>query len=219
MKIGMIGAGRIAQALAKRLVPLAYEIMLSNSRGIEAVRETAEAAGCVPGSAEEAAQFGEVVVLTVPLNRLDVLPVEAIGDRIVIDTCNYYPGRDGPRPEFETGPETTSGHVQTLLPKARVVKAFNSIMSAQLAEGGVATPSGGRHALPIASDSPEAADVVAGVVRDTGLDPVFAGPLADSWKFERARPVYCRPLDAAALRAGLEKTARDDWVPENSWRD
>ena len=218
MKIGMIGAGRIAQALAKQLIPHGHEIMFSNSRGADAVREVAEASGCVPGSAEEAAQFGDVVVVTIPLNRLDDLPVEAIGDRIVIDTCNYYPNRDGERPEFEAGPETTSGYVQSLLPNAKVVKAFNSIVSPQLADGGATTPSGGRHALPIASDFPEAAEVVAQIVRDTGLDPVYTGPLADSWKFERARPAYCRPLDADALRAELADTKKEDFVAEGSWR-
>ena len=64
-----------------------------------------------------------------------------------------------------------------------------------------------------------AADVVAQIVRDCGLDPVYAGPLKDSWKFERARPVYCRPLDAEALREGLAATTPQDFVPENSWKD
>lgn len=218
MKIGIIGAGRIGQALAKRLVPHGHEIMLSNSRGLEAVREIAEACGCAPGSAEDAAQFGDIVVVTVPLNRLNDLPVKAIGDKIVIDTCNYYPNRDGERAEFESGPETTSGSLQKLLSGARVVKAFNSIMAPQLADGGTATPSGGRHALPIASDDAEAADVVAEIVRDTGLEPVYAGTLNESWKFERARPAYCRPMDADALRATLAATQKGDFVPEGSWR-
>lgn len=219
MKLGIIGAGRIGQALATRLVPQGYDIMLANSRGVEAVREIAEAHGCTPGTAEAAARWGDVVVVTVPLNRLEALPVAAIGGRIVIDTCNYYPGRDGAHPEFETGPETTSGFVQKLLPQAVVVKAFNSIMSPQLAAGGAATAGGGRHALPIASDSPAAAEIVARIVRDTGLEPVFAGPLAESWKFERARPAYCRPLEAGALRAALAATRKTDFVPEGSWRE
>ena len=219
MKIGMIGAGRIASALVERLAPHGHELMISNSRGREAVQETADALGCLAGSAEDAAAFGEVTVVTVPLNRFDTIPAEAIGDRIVVDTCNYYPGRDGPHPEFEGGGDTTSEQLQRMMPQARVVKAFNSIMSAHLAEGGRPTPSGGLHALPIASDDAAAADVVAQIVRDCGLDPVYAGPLKDSWKFERARPVYCRPLDAEALREGLAATTPQDFVPENSWKD
>lgn len=218
MKLGIVGAGRISQALATRLVPAGYEIMMSNSRGVEAVSEVAEAYGCRPGTAADAAQFGDVVVVTVPLNRLGALPVEAIGCRIVIDTCNYYPNRDGDRPEFERGPETTSGYLQKLLPSAKVVKAFNSIMSPQLATGGVAIASGARHALPIASDDPASAKVVEQIVRDAGLDPFFCGGLGESWKFERARPAYCRPLDAHELREVLASTTRTDFVPEGSWR-
>lgn len=218
MKIGIIGAGRIGQALAKRLVPRGHDIMLSNSRGADAVREIAESNNCRAGSATEAALFGDIVVIAIPLNRLDDLPKAEISDKIVVDTCNYYPNRDGVRDEFETGPLTTSGYFQSLLPDARVVKAFNSIMSPQLAEGGVTTPTGDPHALPIASDDTSAADTVADVVRDAGLDPVFAGPLAESWKFERARPAYCVPMGAADLRTALEKTDKGDFVPEGSWR-
>lgn len=218
MKIGIIGAGKIGQALAKRLVPAGHEIMMSNSRGVEGVRAIAEEHDCIPGSAEDAARFGEVVVVTIPLHRLPELPVEAIGGRIVIDTNNYYPDRDGVRPEFESGAETTSGWLQRFLPRARVVKAFNSILARHLAEGGAPTPTGRRHALPIAGEDPEAVEIVAGIVRDTGLDPTPSGSLAESWRFERARPAYCRPLDADALRVALEATKRTDFVPEGSWR-
>lgn len=219
MRIGIIGAGAIGKALTRRLVAAGHEIMIANSRGADAVRETAGALDCAAGSAEDAAVFGDVVVVTVPLHQVDALPASAISDRIVIDTCNYYPGRDGVRAEFEDGSETTSGQLQKTLPSAKVVKAFNSILAGQLAAGGAETPSGGRHALPIASDSAEAAEIVAGLVNDAGLEAVYAGPLAESWRFERARPAYCRPLDAEALRGALERTQRGDFVPEGSWRE
>lgn len=217
MKIGIIGAGKLAFALARRLVASRHEVMISNSRGVEGVRSMAEDIGCLPGSAADASRFGSVVVVSVPLKSYGRLPVEAIGDRIVVDTGNYYPGREGVWAEFEDGTETTSGFLQKILPRARVVKAFNSILSTYLVRGGADLPGGARHALPIAGDDPAAVDVVAGIVRDAGLDPVNAGPLADSWKFERARPVYCRPLDAAELKAGLEQTTVKAFVPEGSW--
>lgn len=218
MRIGFIGAGRLGQALAGRLVAAGHEVMVSNSRGADAVRETADRLGCRAGSAEEAARFGPVTVVSVPLTAFAALPAAAIGQRIVIDTCNYYPGRDGDHPELETGPETTSGLLQRQLPKAVVVKAFNSVLAAQLAQGGAEMPPGQRHALPIASDDAEAAALVAGLVRDAGFDPVIDGGLADSWRFERARPAYCRPLPVADLRAALAATGRDDFVAEGSWR-
>ena len=216
MKIGVIGAGKLASALARRLVAGGHDVMISNSRGIEGVRDIAAQIGCQPGSAADAARFGEIVVVSIPLKDFGSLPIEAIGDKIVIDTGNYYPNREGVRPEFENGLETTSGYLQKLLPQARVVKAYNSILASHLAAGGAAI-AGARHALPIASDDAAAAELVEDIVRDTGLDPVNAGTLADSWKFERARPVYCRPLNAAELRTGLDRTQRSDFVAEGSW--
>jgi predicted dinucleotide-binding enzyme len=216
MKIGIIGAGKLASALARRLVVGGHEVVISNSRGVEGVRDIAAGIGCRPGSAEDAARFGDVVVVSIPLKDYAALPLEAIGDKVVIDTGNYYPYREGVRAEFEDGSETTSSYLQKLLPRARVVKAYNSILAPHLAQGG-ADVAAGRHALPIAGDDETAVDLVAGLVSDTGLEPIHAGTLAQSWKFERARPVYCRPLNAAELRTGLEKTERTDFVAEGSW--
>jgi 8-hydroxy-5-deazaflavin:NADPH oxidoreductase len=216
MKIGIIGAGRLGSALARRL-GRCHEVMISNSRGVKGVQAIADDIGCLAGSATDAARFGDVVVVSVPLKSIGDLPADAIGERIVIDTCNYYPNRDGVRPELEDGGETTSGLLQRQLPRARVVKAFNSILSTHLACGGAYVDGGVRPALPIASDDDAATEVVAGLVSDTGLEPVKAGTLGESWRFERARPVYCRSLKADDLRSGLERTGRSDFVPEGSW--
>ena len=217
MKIGVIGAGKLASALARRLELGGHEVMISNSRGVEGVRDIAAALGCQPGSAEDAARFGDVVVVSVPLKNVEALPIAAIGDKVVIDTCNYYPNREGVLQQFEDGSETPSGYLQILLARARLVKAFNSILYAHLAQGGAVLADGSRHALPIAGNDPAAVELVADIVHDCGLDPVVAGTLAESWKFERARPVYCRVLNAAQLREGLEATSRADFVPEGSW--
>lgn len=218
MNIGIIGAGRLGQALATRFVAAGHTVMVSNSRGRDGVRDIAAAIGCQPGAAEEAACFGDVVVVSVPLKAFGLLPAQAIGNRIVVDTCNYYPARDGVRSELEGGGETTSGLLQKALPDAVVVKAFNSVLATHLAQGGAATPTGERHALPIASDDPQAAATVARLVEDAGFTPVVTGPIRDSWTFERARPGYCRALDAAELRKVLAGTGADDFVPEGSWR-
>ena len=86
MKIGMIGAGRLGMALAKRLIMAGHEVMVSNSRGREAVAETARAAGCLPGSAEEAAAFSDVTVVSIPLKPFGQLPPQLLAGHIVIDT-------------------------------------------------------------------------------------------------------------------------------------
>jgi len=137
---------------------------------------------------------------------------------MVVDTCNYYPGGDGVRAALENGDETTSGLLQKALPRAVVVKAFNSVLASHLAKGGAATPDGERHALPIASDDHRAARVVDKLVEDAGFAALFAGPIGESWRFERARPGYCRALGVATLGRVLAETKRSDFVPKGPWR-
>lgn len=218
MKIGMIGAGALGQALARRLAAAGHDIALANSRGAGAVREVAAALGCRPASAQEAAVHGEVVVISVPLRAIAQLPAEQIGARLAIDTCNYYPARDGEIAGLERGGETTTGLLRKALPAARLAKAFNSVLARDLARGGATTASGRPHALPIAADNEAAAAIAAALVRDAGFDPVMTGSIADSWRFERARPAYCRVLDADELAAIVAATRREDFTPEGSWR-
>ena len=172
MRIGFVGSGRLGQALAKRLVAAGHDIMISNSRGREAVLQTAQDIGCQAGSASDAARFGDIVVVSVPLSAFVLLAGR--GDRRSESSSNmqtHYPTRDGVRPELENGGETTSSLLQKTLPKAVVVKAFNSVLASHLARGGVATPDGERHALPIASDDPAAGAIVGKLEKTPGSPP------------------------------------------------
>lgn len=218
MKIGMIGAGNIASALAEKWASAGHSVMMSNSRGPESLAAHAENLGATAGTAEEAATFGDVLLISVPLKSFPNLPFAAIGSKIVMDTCNYYPNRDGIHPEFEQGGETTSQALQAVISQAQIVKAFNSIMVADLRAGGGPMPEGQRHALPVASDQLQTAERIFPLVQLMGLEPVYAGTLAESWRFERARPVYCRPLSKEALISGLAATLPTDFVAENSWK-
>ncbi len=218
MRIGFVGSGRLGQALAQRLIVAGHDVMLSNSRGPEALAPVAARLGCRAGSSAEAAAYGDVVVVSVPLKAFGHLPASAIGRRVVVDTCNYYPDRDGIHPGLERGGETTSGLLQMAVPDAAVVKAFNSVLAPHLAQGGIPTQDGRRHALPYASDSAGGASIGERLIVDAGFDPVFCGRLGESWRFERARPAYCRALPAGALREILERTQATDFVPEGSWR-
>ncbi len=218
MKIAMIGAGNIASALARYWVDAGHQVMLSNSRGPDSIRDAAHALGASVGTPQEAIAFGDILVVSIPLKAFDSLIDLDIGNKIVIDTCNYYPKRDGVYDQFEGGGMTTSQELQRVMPQARIVKAFNSIMVGDLEAGGGPVEGGAPHALPIASDDESDAQIVADLVRVIGLEPVYTGSLAQSWRFERARPVYCRPLSAQALRDGLAQTTPQDFVAENAWK-
>src|SRR5690606_13517721 len=132
MKVGIIGAGRFACALAERLIAGGHEVMLSNSRGPETIKSLAAELGAKARTAEQAAEYGEVVALALPFFAREQLPAQALRGKVMIDIINYYPNRDGIHAELEEGRDTTSEIIARLLPGSRLVKAFNAIMAADL---------------------------------------------------------------------------------------
>lgn len=97
MKIGIIGARRIGGTLAGHFVRVGHEVAVSNSRGPDTLQdligEIGERARAM--TAEDAARFGDVVVVSVPFGRYRELPTDGLAGKVVIDTNNHYPGRDG----------------------------------------------------------------------------------------------------------------------------
>ncbi|RKK05713.1 NADP oxidoreductase [Pseudoroseomonas wenyumeiae] len=218
MRIGIIGAGHIGQATARLAIAAGHEVMLSNSRGPETLVEVAAQTGARTGTVEEAAAFGELVVVAVPLHQYRAVPAAPLAGKVVLDANNYYPDRDGRIPELDARTETTTGLLARHLPQARVVKALNAILVAHLAPSGTTLPSGHRRALPIAGNDAAAKAVVATLLGQFGFDAVDAGPISESWRFERAKPAYCIPLDREGLTRALAAAERDKDLPEGSWK-
>jgi hypothetical protein len=157
---------------------------------------------------EEAAAVGEVVIVSVPMRAVPDLPANAFVGKIVIDTNNYYPQRDGHIASIDAKRATSSRWVADMLHGARVVKAFNTIYADHLRELGRPAGEPGRIALPIAADDAEAKQVVATLVDELGFDPVDAGTLDDSWRQEPETPVYGTDRDANGVREGLAAAKR-----------
>lgn len=218
MKIGIIGAGFIGRALAHLAVAQGHEVMIANSRGPHTLTSTAVALHCKTGTVLEAARFAEVVILAIPFQAIFQLDAVAFDGRIVIDANNYYPHRDGAIAELDAQQATTSGLLARQLPGARVVKAFNAILQDDIEKDARPTGALDRRALPLAGDDAAAKQVVANLVDAFGFDPVDAGSLAESWRFERAMPCYCVPLNSDALKAALACAERGKEVPYGAWR-
>jgi predicted dinucleotide-binding enzyme len=216
VKIGFVGAGAIGQGLARLATAAGYSVTLSNSRGPESLRDLACGLGVHAATVGDAVEESDISVLTIPFNRLlDIDPVPFKG-RVVLDTNNYYPTRDGQITELDDNLTTTSQLVQQHLRGATVVKAFNAIMAADLvAPFGLP---GRRRALPIAGDDDAALAIAGDVHERIGFDVVSTGGLGDSWRFERAKPAYCIPLDRDGLIAALAAAERDVELPHNSWK-
>jgi predicted dinucleotide-binding enzyme len=206
MRIGIIGAGRIGGTLAKRLADAGHEVAISNSRGPETLAGLVEQVGngAQAVTAEEAARFGEVVVVSVPFGRYRELPAEAVAGKVVIDTNNYYAPRDGHFEEIDSDRTTPSEMLQAHLADARVVKAFNAIVWTRLRDDGRPSGDGERIGIPLSGDDAEAKQTVAQLIDQIGFDAVDAGTLAAGGrKHQQGAAAYTEGLPTAELRARL----------------
>jgi 8-hydroxy-5-deazaflavin:NADPH oxidoreductase len=214
--IGIIGAGNIGSALARVSVDVGYDVVLANSRGPETLKDFVAgvqnrdgARGSIrAGTAAEAAAAGDLVVVTVPLKSVDQLPVQPLAGKVVIDTGNYYPQRDGQIAELDDETTTTSELVQRHLPSSRVVKGFNHIYAADLASRGTPAGTPHRRALAIAGDDASAKETVASYMDELGFDTVDLGPLSEGWRIQRDTPGYGPDLDADQLREATAQAKR-----------
>ncbi len=210
MKIGIIGAGNIGGALARRFTELGHEVSVANSRGPETLRDLEAETGSTAVTVPEAARGKDVVVVTIPESKVPQLPedlFQGVDDGVVvIDTGNYYPRhRDGRIDAIEEGtPESV--WVSQQLGRA-VIKAFNNIYAQHLRDHGRPPGSPGRIALPVAGDERAAKSTVMGLVEELGFDAVDAGPLKESWRQQPESPVYAADLDADGVRRGLAEAS------------
>jgi predicted dinucleotide-binding enzyme len=206
LRIGIIGAGRIGGTLAKRFVDAGHEVAVSNSRGPETLAGLVEelGGGAQAMSAADAAQFGELVVVSVPFGRYRTLPADAVGGKVVIDTNNYYPQRDGHFAEVDSDRTTSSELLQAHLAGARVVKAFNAIAWTRLRDDGRPAGDSGRVGIPISGDDEQAKRTVADLIDQIGFDAVDAGTLAQGGrKHQPGGAAYTEGLRTPELRTRL----------------
>jgi len=191
--LGIIGSGHIGSAVARLAVAADMNVLIANSRGPETLTDLVAELGPLAraGTVEEAASAGAAVVLAIPLKAVKDLPEGLLKDKIVLDSSNYYPFRDGSIDGLLDNSITTSELMQRLT-GARTVKVFNNILAAQIPA--LARPSGAadRSALPIAGDDEQAKAEAARIIDQLGFDTFDAGSLADSWRFEPETPAYGR---------------------------
>ncbi|SMG09123.1 NADPH-dependent F420 reductase [Agreia pratensis] len=190
--IGLIGAGHIGSQLARLSIASGYDVVISNSRGPETLSDLVEELGPTAraATAEEAAAAGDLVIVTIPLKAYESVPVEPLADKIVIDTNNYYPQRDGNIAELDSKSTTSAALLQKHLPTSKVVKAFNHIEAAKLTSEAQTRGTENRRALVISGDSGDAKTIVTSLIDSFGFDVVDDGSLANSWRVEPGTPAY-----------------------------
>ena len=204
LKIGIIGTGQMGGGLATLWVGAGHEVLMS-SRHPQELEALARSLGprAHVGTPREAAQFGEVVLIAVPYGALPQIGRELkseLAGKIVLDTGNPYPERDGPM-AAEARRKGTGVASAEYLPGVRLVRAFNEINSGDLRSE--AHRKGAPIAIPLAGDDPQALQVAEQLVRDAGFAPVVVGPLSTARKFDVGTPVYTRLMTEPQLRQAL----------------
>jgi predicted dinucleotide-binding enzyme len=204
LKIGVIGTGRIGGNLATLWAKAGHELVLS-SRHPEELQELARSLGpkVRVGTPREAAVFGDVVLISVPYGALPQIGRDLkreLAGKIVLDTGNPYPERDGAMAE-EARRKGTGVASAEFLPGTRLVRAFNAINSGDLKSQ--AHRKGDRVAIPLAGDDAEALAVAQRLVQDAGFEPVVVGPLSRAKEFDVGTPPYTKLLTAPQLRQKL----------------
>jgi 8-hydroxy-5-deazaflavin:NADPH oxidoreductase len=192
--LGLIGSGRIGSTVARLAVDAGHDVVLSNSRGPDTLASLVAELGPLAraGSGAEAATAGDLVLVSVPLTACPALPAAALDGKIVLDTGNYYPQRDGQIASLDAGELTGSEYLARHIPGARVVKVFNNIFFRHLQN--LARPAGAadRTFLPVAGD--DDATALAAVFLDSiGYGTAGYGPLAEGWRQEPGTPAYGTP--------------------------
>lgn len=211
MRIGVIGAGAIGGTLARHLSRLGHQVSIANSRGPTSLTALAVEIGATPVSVVDAANAGEIVIVSIPQKAVPDLPrglfAHVPDSVVVVDTGNYYPElRDGRIEAIERGMLDSQWVAQQL--GRSVIKTFNNIYAKSLLEKGIPPGATGRVALPVAGDRVEAKAAVLRLVDELGFDPVDGGDLDNSWRQQPGAPAYCRDLEVAALRRALAEADR-----------
>jgi predicted dinucleotide-binding enzyme len=205
LKIGIIGTGDIGGALARHWAKAGHQLLIS-SRHPEQLQALAAQLGpnVKVGTPREAAAFGEVVLVSVPYHATPQVGRDyaaELKDKVVLDTGNPYPSRDGEMAvrDRQRGTGVAS---KEYLPGTKLVRAFNAINAGPLANQAFDEPE--RIGIPLASDYPEALKTAGQLVSDAGFDPVVVGDLSRAREFDYGTPVYVRSYTAAKLREVLK---------------
>ncbi|PNI07330.1 NADP oxidoreductase [Arthrobacter sp. AFG7.2] len=214
MKIGILGAGSIGSALARKLSAAGHDIQIANSRGPHTIDPGIVASGARAVEATDVITGIEALVISVPLSSVPAIKalIADLPDEVaVIDTSNYYPLRDGQIQALDDG-QVESVWVTEQLGRP-VAKAWNAILAGSLETKGTEAATPGRVAIPVAGDREVDKAVAMTLVEATGFDAVDAGSLGDSWRQQPGAPAYCTDLTRQELAAAL-RAARKDRVPQ-----
>ncbi|MBC7633406.1 NADPH-dependent F420 reductase [Aeromicrobium sp.] len=208
--IGLIGAGHIGSQLARSAIAKGHDVVISNSRGPETLTDLVDELGphARAATAEQAAEAADIAVVTIPLKAIGDVPVAPLVGKVVIDTNNYYPERDGAIAELDDESTTSAEMLQRHLPDSHVVKAFNHIQAQAITSEAQEAGTPDRRALVVAGDDDGAKAAVTALIDQLGFDVVDVGTLAEGWRVQPDTPGYGPRLTAGGMRDAAAAATR-----------
>ncbi|WP_345750999.1 NADPH-dependent F420 reductase [Microbacterium rhizophilus] len=208
--IGVLGAGQTGTTIARAAIARGHDVVIASTRDPRSLAGLVDDLGprARAATAGDAAEAGDFAILAFRYTPADVLPVEQLSGKVVLDTNNYMPWRDGIYPEVASGRRTVHELRQRQLPRSMIAKAFTHIQHHARPEIRVpsdalpglfrlARPAGApdRRALVVSSDHPEAVDLVTRLYDELGFDTVDNSPLSESWRSAPGTPMWRHSTD------------------------
>jgi NADPH-dependent F420 reductase len=202
MDVAIIGAGNVGSGLTTALTAAGHTVTVTSTTPEEVEKLANDVGAKAARSNVDAVANGDVVILAVYYPSVAGI-LEELGDaldgKILIDVSN----RTNEIPGLAVDGGSNAEEIQTAVPKARVVKAFNTVFASHLTDPTIdGVPLDGF----VAGDDDGAREVVLELVGSIGLRPVNAGSLASA-----------RVLEAMeALNMGLQMRDGGSW--NNGWK-
>lgn len=207
--IGILGAGRVGTALARRALAAGFDVRIATSKPAADIALMLDilTPGARAETAEVAISAADIVILALPLSKYRALRPELFAGKIVIDAMNYWAPTDGTLAEFESG-RSSSEVIQAYLSTARLVRSFNHMGYHEIDEAARQSGDPDRRALALAGDDPQARTIVAEFIDRLGFDPVDAGTLSASSDFAGGTPIFGAKLGRREMRSRLKRESR-----------
>jgi len=208
--VGIIGSGHVGSNLARAAIAHGYDVVISNSTGVDSLRDLIRELGPQARAAtpEQAAASADFAIVAIPITAVSQVPVEPLAGKVVIATINYFPRRDGHIADIDNEKTTAPGILQAHLPASKVVRAFSMIDAADMSGDGHPRADPKRRALALAGDDAGARRLVARLYDRLGFDTVDLGSLAESWRVDPGQPAFVTHQNLEELQANVANAKR-----------